>query len=258
MSSGSDGKDRELQDRIIRYLTDPEQRIESADVHLAPEEADKAQRFSKFLVRRYYRDRLGRGFRYSKDIIAALAEPTNVRSISAAEGPVFAEDVVDSRPFDEFVSHSALGSLASARAVGELALAELKPLAIAPWWDDLLQYEFAFFVQLATSELPSQTSLPALSANTIVQAFDWKMPELLARLKSGDTVTQDLRGNVTLLFSRTHHGRIYVVELDEQALALINAMDGRRTAEEITAATGTGMAETTNLLGTLRDIGAMT
>jgi hypothetical protein len=256
MSSGSDGKDRELQDRIIRYLTDPELRIESGDVHLAPEEAEKAQRFSKFLVRRYYRDRLSRGFRYSKDIIASIS--ANVRSISAAERPVFAEDVVDSPAFDEFLAHSALGSLASARIVGELALAQLKPLAVAPWWDDLLQYEFAFFVQLATSEPPPQMSLPALSPNTIVQAFEWKMPELLARLKSGAAVTPDLHGNVTLLFSRTHHGRIYVVELDEQALALINAMDGRSTAEEITAATGTGMAETTNLLGTLRDIGAMT
>jgi hypothetical protein len=257
MSSGSDADDRELQDRIIRYLTDPGQRAETADLQLAPEEAEKAKRFSKFLVRRYYRDRLSRGFRYSRSILAALLQTPTRNFNPQANGAIFAEDVVDSLAFDDLLSHCVLGSLSSARSAGELALAQLKPLATSPWWDDLLQYEFAFFIQLATSELAAPPALPALSANTIVQAFRWKMPELLAHLKSGGPVTPDLRGDVTLLFSRTHHGRIYVVELDERALALISAMDGTRTVEEIVTSTGIGIAETTNLLGTLRDIGAM-
>ncbi len=246
----SEASDRELQDRIILYLADGSHRIEVQDVPLSAAEAEKAQRFSKFLARRYYRDRLTRGFRYSRRVIEFS------RETQADNSRLYAEEIADSPRFDEILSHCVLGSIHTARTVAELAVAQLRPLALAPWWDDLLHYERSFFLQLATSELSDPTTHPKLSANTITQAFQWKMPELLSRLKSEAPLTDDLRGEVTLLFSRTHHGRIYVVELDDQAQAVISAMNGNRSAEEIAAAAGVGVEETNNLLMTLREIGA--
>jgi hypothetical protein len=243
--------DRELQDRIIRYLTDADQRTQSSEVGLTAQEAEKAQRFSKFLSRRYYRDRLARAFRYSKIVIESLQEPP------PGSNSLFADDAVDTTAFDEFLPHCILGSLASARAVGGLAIAQLKALAIAPWWDDLLSYEFAFFVQLATSESSPTTAQLRISASTMLQTFEWAMPELMARLKSGAVVTEELRKTVTLLFSRTHHGRIYVVELDERARAVVNAIDGSRTAPEVAAASASSIEDTISLLATLREIGAV-
>jgi hypothetical protein len=250
VSAVSETGDRELQDRIIRYLTDGNHSVEVQDVPLSAEEAEKALRFSKFLARRYYRDRLTRGFRYSKHVVELS------RETKADNSGLYAEDIVDSPRFDEILFECVLGSLDTARRVAELAVAQLRPLALAPWWDDLLQYELAFFIQLATSELSDPTTHPKLSANTITQTFRWKMPELLSRLKSEAPITDALGGEVTLLFSRTHRGRIYVVELDQEAHAVIDAMNGNRTADEIAATAGLGVEETNNLLSTLREIGA--
>ena len=58
--------DRDVQDEIIRYLTEPLGRTSAAlALALAPEQAARAGHFAQFLARRYYRDRLGRSFRYS-------------------------------------------------------------------------------------------------------------------------------------------------------------------------------------------------
>ena len=58
--------DRELQDAVITYLADAALRRGASDLPLAPEQAQRAGRFARFLARRYYRDRLARSFRYSR------------------------------------------------------------------------------------------------------------------------------------------------------------------------------------------------
>jgi hypothetical protein len=59
----SSRSDRELQDEVITYLADATLRRSSADLPMAPEQAQRADRFARFLARRYYRDRLARSFR---------------------------------------------------------------------------------------------------------------------------------------------------------------------------------------------------
>lgn len=236
--------DRELQDEIIRYLTDASSQPAAV---LNPSEAEKAQRFSRFLARRYYRDRLHRAFRYSRNVSNDL--------------PARVEDLVDSAEFDSFLSRCMLGSLLSAREVGEMAIARLLEVkAPGPWWPELLQYEFSFFVQLATSEIDTQfkKGFPATAKSTIVREFSWKMPALLALFKSGQVPAEDLRGRTVLLFSRTHHGKIYVVELDATAMKVINAANGEGDVVEIASAASIPEAHAQQILASLGEIGAVT
>ena len=130
--------DRDLQDRVIRYLTDVnDHSADIADKLLDAADAERAQRFSRYLVRRYYRDRLHRGFRYSRGLVDAART---------------AEQVVDNLEFASILSTCVLGSLQTARTVAALAVSELMGLRQDVWWQELLQYESALFLQLATSE----------------------------------------------------------------------------------------------------------
>lgn len=270
--------DREVQDEIIRYLTDAGSRTSAI---LDTNQAEKAQRFSRFLARRYYRDRLHRGFRYSRKLLAAadsqlpgivnseIVETQHAASLPGMQeadpsapptGIASADDIVDSPEFDAFLSRCQLGSLASARGVGDLVLSQLlrmKPPG--PWWPELLQYEFAFFIQLATSEIetPSCLAFPRLEKSTMVIEFSWKMPELLASLRSGVAQNDALRGRTVLLFSRTHHGKIYVVELDAAATALLKSANGERSVAEIASHAAIPAAQAQQILASLREIGAV-
>ena len=128
--------DRELQDEIIRYLTEPAARAVPTTA-LAPEQAARAAHFARFLARRYYRDRLGRSFRYS----AMLANGNGPRAM----------DVVDAEEFNRVVSREAMGSLAAAQRIGTLAVEHLTGLRGEAWLSTLLDYEHAHFLQTATS-----------------------------------------------------------------------------------------------------------
>ncbi|MFZ3210779.1 MAG: hypothetical protein WA188_04635, partial [Terriglobales bacterium] len=132
--------DRAVQDEVIRYLADANVRAQVP--HGAPisaGEAAKAAQFAHFLARRYYRDRLARSFRYSHRLRKQTGR--------------IAEEVVDGAEFDRFLSQCVMSSLESAQRVGEMARAHLT-LAPPPaaWWPDLLDYEYAYFLQAATAE----------------------------------------------------------------------------------------------------------
>lgn len=254
--------DRDLQDEIIRYLTGASS--EPAAV-LNSTEAERAQRFSRFLARRYYRDRLQRAFRYSRTF--AILQSSTVETGHPSSLPddhpasiTSAEQIVDSGEFDKFLVDCVLGSLASAREVGEMAVSRLLQVsAPGPWWPELLRYEFGFFVQLATSEIeaPSEVGLPQVAKSTLCREFSWRMPPLLASLKSGRISDDDLRGRALLLFSRTHHGKIYVVELDAAAAGVLSATNGRRKVAEIAAAAAISEVQTQRILASLAEVGAV-
>src|SRR5437868_15103111 len=98
--------DRDLQDRIITYLTDANlRRSSAANDLLGEDEGSRAQRFSRLLARRYYRDRLQRGFRNSSAVI------TNADACC----------LVDGKALDAIVDISDLGSSATWRNVVQLA-----------------------------------------------------------------------------------------------------------------------------------------
>ncbi|MGE5205347.1 MAG: hypothetical protein ACM3PW_07010 [Chlamydiota bacterium] len=233
--------DRELQDSLIAYLADANlRRAPSGLLPLSPEQAQRAGRFARFLARRYYRDRLARSFRYSRRFGAA------------------AETLADTPVFNAFLDDCVLGSVASAERVAGLAVNHVNRFpAPGPWWSDLLQYERLFFLQAATTEnaVPSASPQPSLSARC--HRFSWNLPELLLRLKSGVAVSAELRGEVTLLFSRTGLGRIYVVEVDAATAAVFHAASARLSPEQITEMTSLPAATVQQALAALAQVGAL-
>ena len=234
--------DRDLQDRIIRHLTDADVRSGNDDPDfLEGSEVERAKRFSHFLARRYYRDRLHRGFRYSTVLLGSEA----------------ATNLVDSPEFDGILESCTLGSILTARMVGELALSKLRAHRLDEWWTELLDYEFAFFVQLATSEPTPVGLFPQHGISTLIREFRFRIPDLLESLR-GEKVGANLpRKPTTLLFSRTHHGKIYVVELDLSAAAVLRAINGSRPIAEIADCAVLGQKETERILAELVGINAV-
>jgi len=233
--------DRDLQDALITYLSDAElRRTAPHSLPLSPEQTQRAGRFARFLARRYYRDRLARSFRYSRRF-----------------GPA-AESIVDAPEFDAFLNHCALGSLAAAERVSELAINFLNGSAVpGPWWSDLLEYERAFFLQAATTQNGTACQVPQPAASARCRRFSWNLPDLLLRLKAEEAVNDDFRQEVTLLFSRTRHGRIYVVEVDEITAAIFNAVDGQSNPTAIAQAASLPVSQVEQSLAALAQIGAV-
>ncbi len=232
--------DRELQDAVITYLADATLRRSSADLPLAPEQAQRAGRFARFLARRYYRDRLTRSFRYSRRFGASP------------------ETVVDTSAFDAFLDDCVLGSLRAAEHVGGLVMEHLSGLpAPDPWWNDLLKYEQLFFLQAATTETALAAEFPQATPSALCRTFAWDLPRLLQRLKSNEPIGGELRREATLLFSRTHLGRIYVVEVDEATAAVFRTVNSGRSPAQIAATTSLSAAIVQQSLLALAQIGAV-
>jgi hypothetical protein len=235
--------DRDVHDQIIRHLTDANARSQGQALELFENrEAERAERFSRFLSRRYYRDRLSRGFRYS----AKLVDPQKA-----------ADHVPDSALFESILDNCVLSSIATSREVGELAVAHLVPFRHEKWWSELLEYERAFFLQLATSEATPPSKFPQRGTSTIVRTFEFDLPELLVRLRSKEIPTEASRRAVTLLFSRTHLGRIYVVELDAASASVFDALNGNTTLESVPSLRSISAIETQRVFTTLAEVGAI-
>ena len=235
--------DRDLQDQVIRFLSDARARsTESSSSLLDGNEAQRAERFSRFLARRYYRDRLSRGFRYSARLV---------------ETGRSAEQIVDSADFDSILDNCVLGSLTSSKEVGVLALSRLLPLREEIWWPELLEYERAFFLQLATSEISSAGSGPRSNSSTVLHEFGVQVPELLSRLRTGQNVNEVERKKVTLLFSRTSHGKIFVAEPDQKTCAVFKLIDGKRSLNQIAAVCDLAPEEFQRIIADLVEIGAI-
>jgi hypothetical protein len=237
--------DRAVQDEVIRYLADS--RFRAQEAHSAPisaSEAAKANQFAHFLVRRYYRDRLARSFRYSHRF--------------RGQANRIAEEIVDGAEFDHFLNDCVMGSLQAAQRVGEIARAHLSS-ASAPgaWWSELLDYEYSYFLQAATSEHVATGEHPKPGVSAVCRQFTWVLPEMLPRLRTGETIPDDLRREVKLLFSRTHTGRIYVVEVEPELERVFLATDGRSSVEKIAAVAGVPLERTSAFLTSLAEIGAV-
>ena len=241
------GTDRDLQDAVIRYLSDARLRRSSPNhVPLSQAQASRAEKFARFLARRYYRDRLVRSFRYSHLFRAEIGG--SAEEISA--GPLF----------NEFLRDCVLGSFESACRVGKMAedyLAVPVDKAPGPWWSELLTYEEAFFLQAATAENVPVGKVPRRGLSTVVRRFQWSLPELLSRLRENQEVINLAQKSVDLLFSRTREGRIYVVEMEGATAAVFSAVNGEGSVEELADAVGISPASCQSILASLRQIGAV-
>lgn len=234
--------DRDLQDRVIGFLSDASLRsAQTAGELLDDSEILQAQRFSRFLARRYYRDRLTRTFRH-----ADLLVP-NERAAST---------LVDSVEFDSVLDQCILGSLATSKQVADFGASRMLATRSEIWWAELIEYEKAFFLQFATSETAPPGDFPQKAVSTVLREFHVTIPELLQRLRHGGSL-DELHGRSILLFSRTPHGKIYVAELDEQISRVFQVIDGKRSVDEIASLCNLSHNETNRILSTLDDMGSI-
>ncbi|HYN15289.1 MAG TPA: hypothetical protein VES66_05815 [Terriglobales bacterium] len=236
---------RAVQDEVIRYLADASVRAQRPrGAPISSGEAAKAAQFAHFLARRYYRDRLARSFRYSHRLRMQTGR--------------IAEEVVDGTEFDRFLTECVMGSLESAQRVGEMARAHLAAAPQpGPWWPELLDYEYAYFLQAATSEPSPRLEQPTRGVSAVCLRFTWRLPQMLLRLRAGVAIGDELQQEATLLFSRTREGRIYVVEVEPQLENIFLAVDGSRTPEQIAAAAGVVVEQALRALAVLNAIGAV-
>jgi hypothetical protein len=252
---------REMQDRVIRYLSDARlRRHPPQDLPLSAAEAEKAERFARFLAHRYYRDRLIRSFRYARQLAAVTRQ--------------LPEDLTDTEQFARLVGECVLGSLDTAKAVAGMAVTHLmNAVSPGPWWPDLLQYESAFFLQMATADMGPASDRPQRGASATIRRLSWDVPQVVSHLKAREVIAagkpvdgttvgasnlDDLRREVALLFSRTREGKVYVVEVEAPTEAVFHAVDGQRTLQQIAAALGAQIEVQTNqILASLSEIGAV-
>jgi len=241
----SSKSDRDLQDEVIRYLADAGVRNKnSSGLPLSPEQAKRAEKFSRFLARRYYRDRLARSFRYSRLFAPAIGRT--------------AEQVVDGESFQDFLNECVMGSLEAAQRVGQMAVSHLSDVQEpGAWWGDLLGYEQAFFLQAATAEAEPVSDIPRRRRSAACLVFRWNLPELLSQLKSARNIGKELKKDVLLLFSRTAGGKIYVVEIEEQADRVWRQIDGLRNMDQIASAVSLPLTSVQETLQALSQIGAV-
>ena len=121
-----------------------------------------------------------------------------------------------------------------------------------------MDYESAHLLQSATTEPAQPGQHYQRAASATCKTFDWALPEMLPRLRKGEPVGEEFHHGVTLLFSRTHMGKIYVVELDKSTAAVFGATDGSRTVGQIAEDAGITLQEAEEILQSLADIGAVT
>jgi hypothetical protein len=237
--------DRDLQDDVIRYLADGKARNKSSTgLPLSPEQARRAEKFGRFLARRYYRDRLARSFHHSRLFASAIGRT--------------AEQVVDGESFQDFLNECVMGSLEAAQRVGQMAVTHLSDMQQpGAWWGELLAYEQAFFLQAATAEPEPPAHFPRRARSAVSCAFRWNLPEILVRIKSAQNIGDDLKKDVLLLFSRTAGGKIYVVEIEENSELVWRHTDGFKRVEQIASAASLPLKTVQDTLQALNQIGAV-
>ena len=93
--------------------------------------------------------------------------------------------------------------------------------------------------------------------SAVCKQFEWNSPDVIRRIKAGEPVGDELRKKVTLLFSRTHGGRVYAVEIETTVESVFRAADGTRTTDEIAVATSLPRGKVSDIMTSLAEIGAV-
>ncbi len=216
--------DRDRLDAVLRFVADARARTRpAAEIEIAAEEATRAGRYARYLARGFYLTTLEQGFRLSHSLAARVGRDVT--------------QITDSALFENFLQDCFLGSLDAARRVGDFAVSYLGEIPNAPaWFRDLLIYERATFLQLATTDPGPKTYVPRRGHSAVCIQFGWQMAELVKRVKEGASVADQLKGNSTLLFARSPEGKLVVAEVDAATAAIFRAVNGLRNTEKIAEA----------------------
>lgn len=208
--------------------------------------------------RDFYRRQLAVAFRYSREFYEPLG--------------TVAEQIADTPGLDSILQECPPGSLEAARRIGETAVVLLTrvptiPLlpseacgdvaGVRPWWRDLLNYERACFLQLATTAEGPPANRPRRGVSALCMNFGWRVPAVVQRIMGAEAVTEELRQPVTLLFARQSDGTPCVVEVGPNVERVFRATNGLKTPEQIAAAAGLSLEETAGHLEALAGIGAV-
>ncbi|HYH00551.1 MAG TPA: hypothetical protein VD837_15560 [Terriglobales bacterium] len=190
---------------------------------------------------------------------AHLRESFIHTGLFAASVQRIAEEVVDKPEFDAITGEAPQGALDAARRIGELAIVHLDgaPNPPGPWWRDLCNYDRGVFMQRATTDPGPPTNRPRRGVSALCATFNWNMPEIVARLRSGEAINEDLRRPITLLFARTAEGKVHIVEVGSAVEKVFRATNGLRTVEQVASTADVPLTDTQQILNALGGIGAV-
>ena len=249
--------DRAVQDALIRALADAPFRDSAAWRRRRLADADRLDRFARFLARHYYYERLVHFFRYSR----ALARVTG-------RAP---EAVLAGTGFDQLLPTIVLGSSASAVAVSALAADYLRGAKVTaiPYHEDLLRYEQAMMVvesgtrvwrdsAVKQEDPPATRSVPLKVEGTQLLALDHDLPLILPLLLQDWTVVPEAPTRpTTVLIARSPRGRVSVARTSAAIATVLERADGRTSLGDLARAAGLPPRELEATIEGLVEIGAV-
>jgi hypothetical protein len=93
---------------------------------------------------------------------------------------------------------------------------------------------------------------------TVLLELTYDLPAVLPTLlQPGTDVPQVPERRTKLLIARSPYGRVAVARGDQSVAAVIELADGKRTLEELAASAGLAVAQLTETLEALVDLGAV-
>ncbi|MGH7151502.1 MAG: hypothetical protein ACREIU_12430 [Planctomycetota bacterium] len=257
---------RALHDALLRVLADAPLRRAVLEGRAPPEpgvgpaeaevlrrvDRDRLERMARFMGRHFYRERIVRLFSGTR----ALAPKTGRDPLSVLEGPSFRETLAGAR----------LGSPESADAVARLVEEALSRedggrLGELPYWSDLVLYEGTLFRAEAAprtwSSIREPSPRPRRSPWLRIAELGWDIPAVLPAVLRGGEVPVSARTPTRLFFSTSPNGKVNVARCPEALRGLLEALDGRRTPEELAPSLGVDRGALETTLSRLRDLGAV-
>lgn len=246
--------DRAVQDALIRALADAPYRGSPSWRTRELANQDRLERFARFLARHYYYERLVHFFKYSRALASVTHRPP--------------EAVLTSPAFDALLPTLVLGSRASAVAVAELAVEQVRggDTTAVPYLDDLLAYERGMMMVESGARLwrdgspepEKQRSLPIRVDGTMLLDLQVDLPVVLpALLRPWTEVPQPPRRPIRLLIARSSRGRVSVARTSSAIATLLELADGRKTVEDLAREAGLRPGEMEATLNELVEIGAV-
>ncbi len=256
-STPAGGSDRALHDSIIAALANAELRASPEWVDRKLADPESVERFSRFLARHFYYERVVHFFKYSR----ALARVTGRRP----------EAVVAGELFDHLLPSVLLGSTRTASDVARLVVADQldgKHEDIA-YFEDMLRYQEAMMVVEAGPRdwsgseepghpAPKGDSFAQVVEGTHVLELEYALPAVLpALLGRWEVVPEAPRKPTVLLVARSPRGRVSVATLDPSALGIIRAADRPGSLRELAERAHVDPATVAGTLGQLAEVGAV-
>jgi hypothetical protein len=241
--------DRALHDRVIRALADARYRASPDWQRRGLADADRVERYARFLARHFYHERIVQFFKYSRALARVTLRPP--------------EGVLTQAGFESLLPEVVLGSRETAQAVARLVVTFVTAGGTrVPYLADLLRYEAAMMVVEAGPRIWRETgkreegrrksAAPETVEGTVILDLAYDLTAVLPKLLQPWTEVPEAPARPTrLLVARSPHGRVAVARSDASVATVVGLADGKRTLEQL--ATDASL-ELPVLEATLRDL----